>query len=253
MNKVPLQGFFENLFLFSIHGMGYGESELEENGEEDVLKNIRKNHNNRLVIFDVGANIGQYASACKRHVPSAEVYSFEPSKKTFEILKNKSKDLLVKAYNIGFGEKKGTKTLFSDQDSSGLASLYKRDLEYRKINFEKKETVKIETIDEFCEKNIIEKIDLLKIDVEGSELSVLNGAKKMLRNRKIKQIQFEFGGCNISSRVFFKDFWNLLNKDYSLYRIIPHGLVPVKNYTETMEIFTLINYLAILKNERKIE
>ena len=68
----------------------------------------------------------------------------------------------------------------------------------------------------FCIKNNIDKIDLLKLDTEGSEYEVLLGGRKMLLNNKIKTIFFEFNEMNVFSRVFFRDFYKLL-KNYKIY------------------------------------
>ena len=51
--------------------------------------------------------------------------------------------------------------------------------------FSKKQTINVKKIDTFCKENEIKKIDILKIDTEGHELSVLMGAEKILRNIKI--------------------------------------------------------------------
>lgn len=247
MNKTKMQKFFENLYLLSLHGMGYGESELEKNGEIELLQRLNKEKKDKKIVFDVGANIGDYSKNCLKYLENTEIYAFEPSKKTFNELKKNLRNTKVKIFNFGFGEKKEKKDLFYDKETSGLASLYNRKLEYRKIFFTKKEKIEIETIDSFCKKNSIQRIDLLKIDVEGNEFNVLKGAKKMLKNKKIKGIQFEFGGCDIDSRIFFRDFWEMLHKDYNFYRIIKGGIIPIKKYTESREIFTMINYFLQLK------
>lgn len=245
INKRNFQRFFENLYLFSLHGMGFGESEIKDSGEKIVLKYFRGAQ--KVVIFDVGANIGQYSKECLATIKDLALFSFEPSKNTFARLKENIKDERVRLYNFGFGETNKTQTLFFDQEGSGLASVYKRELAYRHIFFRKKEKILIKTIDSFCKKNKIKQIDLLKIDVEGNELNVLKGAKKMLKEKRIKSIQFEFGGCNIDSRVFFKDFWEILSKNYDIFRITSGGLIPIYKYTESNEIFTIINYFARLK------
>jgi hypothetical protein len=84
--------------------------------------------------------------------------------------------------------------------------------------------------------------------VEGADLDVLKGAKRLLKNRKIKFIQFEFGGTQIAPRVFLRDFYELLEKDYSLYRVLSDGLQNIEQYSEHYEIFSYANYLAILKD-----
>ena len=56
------------------------------------------------------------------------------------------------------------------------------------------------------------------------------------------------GGANIDSRTFFQDFWYLLSGKYKIYRIIKNGLIEVKGYEESLEIFKNINFLAIQVN-----
>lgn len=245
--KERLQGFFKSLYLFSLHGRGYLEADMENNGEELVLQNIGNVNNEKIIIFDVGANIGDYSLKCLNYIKNSEVHAFEPSKKTFEILQRNLSGKKILLHNVGFGNKKEKKTLYSNKDGSGIASVYKRDLDYLGIKMNKKEEINLETLDNFCKKAKIDSIDFLKLDVEGHEVKVLEGAGEMLKNRMIKKIQFEFGGCNIDSRTFFKDFWNILNENYNFYRITNTGLIPIKKYSEDLEIFAYSNYLLKLK------
>jgi hypothetical protein len=107
------------------------------------------------------------------------------------------------------------------------------------------ETVKINTLDQFCVENKIQHVNLLKLDVEGHELNVLRGAANMLSKGAIDFIQFEFSAANIDSRTFFKDFYTLLKDDYQLYRILQDGIWPIQNYSESLEVFKrATNYLA---------
>ncbi len=94
---------------------------------------------------------------------------------------------------------------------------------------------------------IDETIHLLKLDVEENEIKVLKGAKNLLAAKKIEIIQIEFGGANIDSRTFLRDFWNLLHKDYKMYRILSDGFTKIPFYTELIENFFCTNYLFILK------
>lgn len=63
-------------------------------------------------------------------------------------------------------------------------------------------------------------VDLLKIDVEGNELKVFQGAEKSLAEGRIGAIQIEFNECAIDSRIFLRDFWNLLSKDFHLHKFL---------------------------------
>ena len=225
-----------------LRGMGSGAG-VNSSGESGVFRLLSP----RCVLFDVGANRGDYAHAAITAIPSADLHCFEPSKKAFTILSSRMQGTRTTLNNIGLGEQDSSKTLFSPSDGSELASLSKRNLDHFGINMNHEQTVKIKTLDDYCSERNIGKIDLLKIDVEGHEMSVLKGGMRMLTQRSIKMIVFEFGGGNIDSRTFFQDFYYLFQRSdaNSISRIIPSGhLVPVNQYTEDLEYFQTTNYLV---------
>ena len=242
------QKFFERLFGFFLSGMNYNISgDFENNGEKNVLKYIKsKTTAEGAVIFDVGANIGKYSILLSEIFGSrATIHSFEPSKKTFEIFKETTKNATnITANNFGMSDSENEETLYTNCDGSGIASLYKRNLDHFGIEMNKNEKIKLSTIYNYCQNNRIEKIDFLKMDIEGHELSALKGAKKMLSAGKIDFIQFEFGGCNIDSRTYFQDFFYALKDNFHIYRILKDGLEEIPRYDEKLEIFITTNYLA---------
>lgn len=257
IGKKIFQGFFEKLHFWILYVQNYGQSAfLQSSGEIQLLKSIQKfywgKHN--LVIFDVGANVGDYSIEILKKFPSeVALFSFEPSKVPFEILKKKLtpyKNAIC--FNVGLGALSGEFTLYSNEQSSGQSSLYKRDMTHWNKNSSllTEEQVKILQLDEFCKIHFIEHIHFLKIDVEGNELNVLQGMESMLQNHKVDFIQFEFGVCNVDSKVFFKDFYYFLNEHYKLFRIVKDGLYPITRYHEIYEIFLTVNYLAV---SRKID
>jgi hypothetical protein len=100
------------------------------------------------------------------------------------------------------------------------------------------------TVDSYCE-NKIDRIDFMKIDVEGHEFEVLKGAVNMINDSRVSMIQFEFNEFNIFSKTFFRDYYRIL-KDYKLYRIMPQNrLLPMGEYDSSHEIFRYQNILAI--------
>lgn len=250
--KKVLQRFYEALFQLSLLGMNVGGGASPTNSGEKLALTYIKNklkHIKNPVIFDVGANVGDYTKLLtETFSESVKIYSFEPSHTTYKKLRaNIGTTGNVNLYNLGFGNRNTKAILFSDREGSGLASVLKRKLEHYNISLDKKEHVELKTIDAFCGEQKISHIHLLKLDVEGNEMNVLMGARKILEDRAIPYIQFEFGGCNIDSRTYFRDFYYLLKDNYKIFRILKDGLFEVRNYSEKYEAFYTTNYLAKLK------
>lgn len=248
--KRRYQRFFEELLELSLKGLHIGEGgSINSSGELYVLKGLQKQQgiDSKLTIFDVGANIGNYSKMIKDiFKDKAKVFAFEPSKKTFQkLLQNTNHLSNITCFNFGFGNEETRLNLYSNKDESGLASVYKRKLDHFNIEMNLNELIELRTIDGFCRENKINHINLLKIDVEGHELKVLEGARNMLSSQKIDFIQFEFGGCNIDSKTYFQDFYYLLKDNYHIYRVLKDGIFKIEKYKETYEIFKTTNFLAI--------
>jgi FkbM family methyltransferase len=253
LGKKGYQLLFERLYRVSLKGMNYGRaSDYQNNGESAMLERLSSMvKTDSPVLFDVGANKGEFTKHIldKWKGRNIKLYVFEPSMKTYAMLKEAvpARDS-VSLINMGLGDKTEKVELFYDREGSGLASVYPRDLSYHNINFSDHETIELTTLDLFCEQNKIDSIDFLKLDVEGHELAVLKGGKRMFDSGKVKMVQFEFGGCNLDSRSFFRDYFNFFKKDYDLFRILSNGLRPINSYSERLEVFLSANYLAIRKD-----
>ena len=73
--------------------------------------------------------------------------------------------------------------------------------------FHKSCKIKIKTLNNYINQNNIAYISYLKLDIEGNELSALEGAKDYLLGGFIKIIHFEYGGCSLDSRTYLRDFF----------------------------------------------
>ena len=242
--RPALQPFLEKLHLSLLRAMGIGTGgNAETGGEKVALGYVKRKVGNgpRPVLFDVGANVGSYTKLLSETFPNADVFAFEPSPETFLTLCERCPS--AKTFRLALGDRKESTLLYTNTNNRALASMYKRNLQ-GKHALNETEEIEVDTIDAFCSKNEIAQIDLLKLDVEGNELKCLRGAERMLETNRVRFIQFEFGGCDIDSRTFFKDFYNLLKDKYTLSRIMQNGLYEIKNYSETHELFVTTNYLA---------
>lgn len=247
--------FFQYLYVASLKGMGYlNYRDMYSSGEEYVLDMISKKNN--PLIIDVGAaDNSEFLQKVFRLYPQAEVYGFEPNPASYRDLISKNKNKRVHIFPLGLGDKQSKVKLYDyDQSTSTQhASIYKDNIiESHKANT-KSHIIDIQTLDNFIKETKIKTaIDFLKIDTEGSELSVIKGAINLLTKRKIKHIQFEFNEMNVYSRVFIRDFIELL-PNYDLYRMLPNDLIPIKPYTPWLsEIFSYSNIFCILKSKNRL-
>ena len=247
--KYNSQELFEGLKQIGILGMNYAYPEdVNKNGEAFTIRYIRTKLPKNPVIFDVGANIGMYSKIILSEFgQDLKLFSFEPSADTFNQLQKSVTDSRVSLYQLGIGDKIENRILYSHSDFSGISSVYNRELRHSNLSYSSNEEIKMVTLDNFWKENEINRNDYLKLDLEGNELFALKGAIQLLNNNCIRFIQFEFGGGNIDSKTFFRDFWYLLNEKYHIYRIVSDGLRKIDKYDEYCEVFITINYLAELK------
>jgi FkbM family methyltransferase len=222
---------------------GENNSDSATNGEDNLLKKLLPSMKNR-VVFDVGANVGNWSSFALSVEPTLSMHLFEPSLNTYQKMCTKTWPLDMCLNNIGLGEREETLELNIVNPDDGMNSLYERHgVESAKVSA--KEAIQITTLDAYCEKHGIYHVDFMKVDVEGHELAVFKGAKRLLEQGAIDIIQFEYGGCNLDARVYLLDIIQLLFKNgFQIAKIHPNNLKPIKTYTQEMENFRYSNYIA---------
>ena len=156
---------------------------------------------------------------------TSEFYLFEPNKHLLDKLKKTNKN--KKIYNYGLGNIKEEKVFFIHEKSVRSSFLKvpqdyfeKRKQEGTPLYQISEDKVKIETLDNFCFNKNIEYIDFLKIDTQGYNSKVIEGAKDLIAKNKIGLIYTEI---NISKKYevseSFYDFEKFLKNDYLLYGI----------------------------------
>lgn len=237
LNIIPTR-IFVFLHKLSLSRLGFGTGgTATESGEEQALSFL--NLPEHPIIFDVGANKGDYVQLLYSKFPNAHIYAFEPVKRVYNELK-KNVASTVSTHNIGFSDSKRHAVIHFNPAKLGLSSLYERRLEHFNKSLSDSEEITLSTISAFCKENNIKKIDFLKLDIEGHELAALKGTEGV----DISAIQFEFGGANLDSHTNFQDFFYFL-KDYTIYRILYNSLIKIDKYREEDEVYLTTNYLAI--------
>ncbi|MFZ2406988.1 MAG: FkbM family methyltransferase [Methylobacter sp.] len=241
------------IFLLGLRGLGILNYKSDKQSGETNFAMSHFSNAKKGVIFDVGANVGNYSTSLRELNQHIEIYCFEPHPCTYQKLLSTVNHLKIKTFNVGVGSTAGMLKLYDYalDDGSEHASLYKDVIEKIHQGESVEHEVEIVTLNAFAIEHKIERVLLLKIDTEGHELEVLKGFEPYIRQNRVELIHFEFNEMNVASRVFFKDFWEFL-PNYDFYRMVQDGLIPIKNYNPVYcEIFAYQNIVAKLKTEFK--
>ena len=181
---------------------------------------------NNLMIFDVGAHKGQTSLHFCKLFPQSFIHAFEPSPYLFaEIEKNLSKRKNIRCHNFALGET--NEKAFLTKPNSDLCG------QVIKAQEKNSTSISVRRLDGFCQVENISAIDLLKIDVEGNELSVLKGASGMIERNAIKVILLEcdFNKDDKQHSYFFDIFDFLSDQNFCF-----HGLFDVVRYSPSYGI-----------------
>lgn len=157
-------------------------------GMEVPFYNCIVNRDDVRVVFDVGANIGGVTLGAVRSFPNAHIYSFEPVRATYQMLCERTKNYSdrITPYNFGFFNV--SKRLDIHIASFHVAnSILDQSLNHRSawpgVRETGTESIEVYTLDSFMADKSIDRIDIMKIDVEGVELEVIEGGWETLKNK----------------------------------------------------------------------
>jgi FkbM family methyltransferase len=186
---------------------------------DDPLADVRRilPHEARC-IFDVGAHVGQTAARLADEFPAAQIFSFEPDPRSFPALKEfAARCPRVRPIQAALGDADAQATFFVNrfsQTSSLLRTAAGADqylVARGGMDSERTETVPVMTLDRFCSEQRIDRIDLLKLDTQGYELRVLDGAQALLRQRAVPLIYLEVNFVHLyEGQPLFPDVYRYL-------------------------------------------
>jgi len=161
--------------------MSYHNQAVENAAFEKQKWLIARLQRKNITVIDVGGHIGESIEKYRLLFPDCRVYSFEPHPESFNILEQQYMPWNgVRCERLALGAKSGTATFYATRCSEASSLLPPEDLlrkrsAKRNYDFLKME-VPMDTLDRVAARLSLTGIDILKMDVQGSELQVLGGA-----------------------------------------------------------------------------
>jgi FkbM family methyltransferase len=211
--------------------------DADTDGERDVL--ARTVSGDSPVLFDVGANLGDWSKMALESFPKATIHAFELNPKLVGPLVQRFSNVpLLRVHSFGLAASAGEVDFFAYAgDSTGLSSL-RVPLHSHVPHQIQRSTVR--TGDEVCRELGVGQIDFLKIDVEGAEYEVLTGFSAMLQAQHVSVLQFEH-----QSGRYLRDFYDfLVPKGYALGKLYAN-YVDFRSHSAELEHFLGPHYVAL--------
>lgn len=197
------------------------------------------------VILDVGANIGAYSLIAKTINPNASVHAFEPSENAYSKLMNNIKlnDLEIQPHKIALSNFSGQQVFYDVKSGTSLGATLSAEMT-KNIEGLYSYQVETKTLDQFIQEYNIERIDLIKVDVEMHEPEFLEGFRLILEYRPIIFIEI------LTDEVAVK-LNDLLNGLKVLFFELGHNkLKPIEKLTKGRPYFW--NFLIVPEEKKDL-
>jgi len=224
-------------------------NELNTNGESALQRWILRFSppGEQIHVADVGANVGRWSRSLMVAASKAgretdlRLHAFEPDSRAFasleEVLDGSSASLSMAALS----DRQGTSLFHRAAPAAGRNSLYP----VPGVTQAVQENVTTITLDSYAEHSGVAHFALVKIDAEGHDLPILQGARTLLAEHRITVAQFEYNHRWIFARFFLRDaFEFLLTLGYRVGKLTPRGVEFYPNWDAELETFVEGNYLA---------
>lgn len=217
------------------------------NREKIIQELVKVSH---PIIFDVGAHFGESVTFLKKTFPSSSIYSFEPDPDSFSVLTSSAVGR-SQCFNIALSDVDGTACFYrnsishtnslhkvntNSKDSIGIANATESGNLSFFENFNYEIYVPTVRLDTFTLEHAIYSVDLLKIDVQGAECSVLKGGVNTLEKTKVVILEISFFDY-YDNQTSFMDVEKIIHPlGFRLFTISEISNNPMNGRTDWVEV-----------------
>ncbi len=235
---------------------GDGDYDPRTNGEYWALGRVQARLRGRPAAFiDAGAHAGEWSKTAAAGLGAdSTIYAFEPTRASFSALARLAAagapGARIVPVRAALGESDGTAELRVDGDGHGTNSLSPRRLREKpdapNEPAPSRESAPLVRGDSFCRERGVERVDFLKIDVEGHEVGVLRGFSAMLAARRVDLLQFEYCHAWIDAGHFLREAVELLESyGYAVGKLAGTRVLFLDGYDKSWEKFEFSNFVAM--------
>ena len=216
------------------------------NGEYWLIKQLINGSAGSGVLFDVGANVGDWSCRALDIAKTANkefnLIAFEPCSATRDLLQSRlPANASVEVCAMALSSLEGEADFFSKGAGVGTNSL-------SAISGSVAERVQLTTLDKFMERRNIERVAMLKIDTEGFDLNVLRGAGLALASGRIDLVQFEYNWRWLLNKASLFEVFRLIeDKPYRLGKLVGNSIVFYDKWHFELDRYFENNYVLVLK------
>lgn len=256
---------FRNTFFYRLARTFYMEmrgdvaNDMVSNGELLIQSCVVEAYRNgglnepRLVVFDVGANIGDWSLALANQLArtntdeATDIYIFEPVPSTFDFMTKRlgSENPIFHYEPFALSSETSESVIYFSAPNAGTNSLHASS----KSGDEQQIAINKITAADFCINHEIDKVHLLKCDTEGHDMEVIRGALPLLNDGKILILQFEYNHRWIYARNYLRDAFICIEElPYKLAMLQPNELWVFSEWHPELERFFEGNY-ALIHND----
>jgi FkbM family methyltransferase len=211
----------------------------QTDGEYQLLDRVLGQAPQNSIFFDAGAAYGDWSAYVLAGRHDAQIHLFDPFPEMQERQRNRfENDTRVIRNPVGLSNKNETINFFPE-----TYSIHSRESDGKPgTNGIRVETIRL---DDYIASRGIQNVYFLKMDIEGYEPFALEGASESIGKGVFMYIQFEYGGCNIDSRTYLKDFYDRFRGTrYRIGKLHPRHIEYLPQYNRLIDNFYDCNWIA---------
>jgi FkbM family methyltransferase len=204
----------------------------------------------KVYLFDVGARVGDWSRAAAEYGAGRsgglQIHAFEPVPESRKALEDScaepiaEKRLIVNA--VALSNSSGRASIHIPHATAGTSSLYPE----QQTRYSRVLEIETNTIDQYCAEGSIGHVHLIKIDTEGNDFRVIQGAERLLRSGRVDVIQFEYNHRWIDARCYLRDVFDLTEgTDYMVGKVCSKTVEIYVAWHPELERFFETNYAII--------